>query len=106
MAARNELRKIKKVNKYIHALNKRCVFIKRTYIEKKLFIIYEMRKWCTDNIGEKKVPHPLDEAFTGWISRNSLGEWAITFDINSDSYIFWFKRHEDKMLFNLVWDYY
>jgi hypothetical protein len=105
MLARNEMKKIKNVNKHIAALKKKCLFVRRRNIIETLYIIDDMCDWCSSNVGERRRSHPLDEANTGWISRNNLGNWALTFDTNNNLYIFWFERYEDKIMFNLVWNF-
>ena len=85
---------------YLIALNKsQCVKLADTTNYE------EAIKWCEDNLGERRICHPLVEAEEGYIDYFE-GEWATSTQISMfASFIemsFWFARKSDRMQFALI----
>ena len=71
--------------------------------DEKMSQIDEMRRWCRDRFGEERPGSILFEAMEGWLDYFD-GEWSdFSNDFESDDYLFWFERDQDRMLFALTW---
>jgi hypothetical protein len=98
MASKNFPRKIK-IDKYRKIVENNCFHFYEPV--KHLDEINEMKQYCLVNFGEPRGNHPLNEVIHGWML-NIEGDWAATWFSKYGAYVFWFKRTEDKILFNLT----
>lgn len=75
-----------------------CVTVNRAMT----YLIEDMKSWCMENVGEQRPHHPLGEAEEGWLDYFD-GEWVVTYDPSSLSWLFWFEKKADRTLFQLTW---
>lgn len=69
--------------------------------------ISEITKWCYENIGQKRLYHPIYEKEIRWLNYFK-GDWAFTCyrynDNDASCFSFWFNLNKDRILFKLRWE--
>ena len=90
----------RRCDRLIKMVVNQCVIIKIKPRSLDHALLHTLCEWCKENIGERRLYHPIFEAQKGWIDYFD-GKWAQT--SIDDEYWFWFDRAEDKVLFNLTW---
>ena len=96
MASKSFPKKIK-IDKVRAVIKKHCVTIDYSN-----FIEFENKLlWCSQNVGVRRIQHPIFECFHGWVYENDvLGDWAYSPALTCEQW--WFARKEDRLAFVLT----
>ena len=69
----------------------------------KMHLLVKMRAWCRERVGVDRPGSLLMEAMEGWLDYFD-GNWGdFPNDLDTDQYLFWFARTDDRTLFTLTW---